>query len=41
MTKSQFPNPQQIPMFKIPNLQVLVIGNLVIGYYLELGAWNL
>jgi hypothetical protein len=41
MTKSQFPNPKQIPMFKIPNLQVWVIGNLVIGYYLELGAWNL
>jgi hypothetical protein len=44
MTKSQYPNNNQIPMFKISNLsgaQVSVIGNLVIDYYLEFGAWNL
>jgi hypothetical protein len=41
MTKSQYPNNNQIPMFKIPNLQVSVIGNLVIDYYLEFGAWYL
>jgi hypothetical protein len=43
ITKSQYPNNNQIPMFKIPNLQVSVIGHwsLVIEICLEIGAWNL
>jgi hypothetical protein len=51
MTKPQYPNNNQIPMFKIPNLQVSVIGNLVTpdlfgNWCLEfvillIGAWNL
>ena len=47
-SKSQIPNPKQIPIFNDPNesafkvlLFVLVIWSLELGAYLKFGAWNL